>query len=126
MSSIPARVMAADQKDLKPSIGRVIRLTARWSCSTTLFRYFTWRSSMQASLSVLYFSIAALLAPLLSMVIFSGLPHWSMLCEEAGSCLAVPLGSEEEVNSVPRFVDGSMEGSQARLPAPSPEEPSVM
>jgi hypothetical protein len=29
MSPIPARVMAADQKDLKPSIGRVIRLIAR-------------------------------------------------------------------------------------------------
>src|ERR1700694_862774 len=78
MSSIPARVMAADQNDLKPSIGRAIRLIARWSGSTILFRYFTWRSSMLPSLSVLYSSIAAMLAPLLSMVIFSGVPHWSM------------------------------------------------
>jgi hypothetical protein len=30
MSSIPARAMAADQSDLNPSIGRVIRLIARW------------------------------------------------------------------------------------------------
>ena len=29
MSSIPASVMAADQNDLNPRIGRVIRLTAR-------------------------------------------------------------------------------------------------
>src|SRR6266446_506551 len=43
--------MAADQNDLKPSIGRVIRLIARWSCSTILFRYFTCRSSMLASLA---------------------------------------------------------------------------
>src|ERR1700674_1847156 len=33
---------------------------------------------MLASLSLLYSSIAAVLAPLLSMVIFSGVPHWSM------------------------------------------------
>ena len=30
--------------------------------------------------------------------------------EEAGSCFAVPLGSEKEVNSVSRIVDGSTEG----------------
>jgi hypothetical protein len=36
MSSIPAKVTAADQKDLNPSIGRTWRLIARWSCSTTL------------------------------------------------------------------------------------------
>ena len=30
----------ADQNDLKPSIGRVFLLIARWSCSTRLFRYF--------------------------------------------------------------------------------------
>ena len=53
MSSIPARVMAGDQNDLNPSMGRVSRLIARWPCSTLLFRYFTWRSSMLASLAVL-------------------------------------------------------------------------
>jgi hypothetical protein len=37
MSSIPASVMAADQKDLKPSIGRVIRLIARWSSHAIVF-----------------------------------------------------------------------------------------
>src|SRR6202049_4625968 len=33
---------------------------------------------MLASFSLLYSSIAAVLAPLWSMVIFSGVPHWSM------------------------------------------------
>src|SRR6202521_5739951 len=116
MSSIPARVMAADQNDLKPSIGRVSRLIARWSCSTTLFRYFTWRSSMLASLSVLHSSIAAVLAPLF---VDGDLPRRAALvnglAKEAGSGLAVPLGSEEEVNSVPRVVDGSMEGRPLTL-----------
>src|ERR1700735_817504 len=41
MSSIPSRVTAADRNDLNPSIGRTIRLTTRWSCSTMLLRYFT-------------------------------------------------------------------------------------
>ena len=49
MSSIPARMMAVDQNDLNPHTGRVSRLIARWHCSTILFRYFTWRSSMLAS-----------------------------------------------------------------------------
>ena len=41
MVSIPAMMILALQNDLKPSIGRVIRLMARWSCSTMLLRYFT-------------------------------------------------------------------------------------
>ena len=53
MSSIPARVTAADQKDLNPDIGRTSRLIARWSCSTMLLRYLTWRISMSASCSAL-------------------------------------------------------------------------
>ena len=40
MSSMPPRVMAADQKDLNPSMGRVFRLIARWSCSTMLVQIF--------------------------------------------------------------------------------------
>jgi hypothetical protein len=87
MSSIPASVMAADQNDLKPSIGRVIRLIARWSCSTILFRYFTCRSSMLASLAVLYCSIAAPLAPLLSMVIFFGVAHSMALRRKRAAAL---------------------------------------
>ena len=38
MTSIPAIVHRAAQNDLKPSIGRVSRFTARWSCSTMLLR----------------------------------------------------------------------------------------
>src|SRR5262249_47519252 len=40
MSSIPARVTAADQNDWKPSIGRTRRLMARWSCSTIIIEVF--------------------------------------------------------------------------------------
>ena len=53
MISMPAMVVAADQKLLKPSIGLVIRLTARWSCSTMLLRYLIWRISIPASCSLL-------------------------------------------------------------------------
>jgi hypothetical protein len=76
MSSIPARVTAADQKDLNPIIGRTWRLIARWSCSTTLLRYLLCRSSISVSCSKLQLSIAADLVPLLSMVIFAGTPCW--------------------------------------------------
>ena len=41
--SIPTRVSWAVSNDLNPNMGRVTRLTARWSCSTMLLRYFTCR-----------------------------------------------------------------------------------
>ena len=78
MVSIPAKMLAADQNDLKPSIGCTIFLIARWSCSTMLFRYFVRRSSMSAPESARMFLIAAVLAPLLSILIFSGTPLRSM------------------------------------------------
>ena len=36
-------------KVLNPSMGRVRRLIARWSCSTRLLRYFDWRILMGVS-----------------------------------------------------------------------------
>src|SRR5271163_2720490 len=38
-SSTPAIVVAAEEKLLKPSMGRVLDLIPRWSCSIRLFRY---------------------------------------------------------------------------------------
>ena len=46
MTSMPAIVHRAAQNDLNPSMGRVSRFTARWSCSTILLRYFEWRMTM--------------------------------------------------------------------------------
>ena len=46
MTSIPAIVQHAAQNDLKPSMGRMRRLTALWSCSTRLLRYLEWRMTM--------------------------------------------------------------------------------
>jgi hypothetical protein len=43
-SSMPAIVMAADSKFLKPGIGLVLDLIPRWSCSMRLFRYFEDRN----------------------------------------------------------------------------------
>lgn len=36
---MPAKVTAAEENDLKPNIGRTLRLIYRWSCSILLFRY---------------------------------------------------------------------------------------
>ena len=49
MSSMPERMMRAQRKLLNPIIGLMMRLMARWSCSTTLFRYFTCRIVMGVS-----------------------------------------------------------------------------
>ena len=70
--SIPAISRAADQNDLNPIICRTRRLTARWSCPTTLLRYVNWRSSIATPLSVIRLRTAAALAPLLSIVMVSG------------------------------------------------------
>jgi hypothetical protein len=36
---LDTRMIRAQRKSLKPCIGRVMRLTARWSCPTMLLRY---------------------------------------------------------------------------------------
>ena len=71
MISMPAIKMRANRKVLNPSIDRVIRLMARWSCSTMSLRYFDWRSSMAKPLSAWMLTMAAVLEPLSSIVIFS-------------------------------------------------------
>jgi hypothetical protein len=43
MTSIPVMVHRAAHNDLKPSMGPVIRFTARWPCSTRLLRSFDCR-----------------------------------------------------------------------------------
>ena len=53
MSSIPPKMTRAQRKLLNPSIGRTMRLIARWSCSTTLFRYFDCRILIGTSRSAL-------------------------------------------------------------------------
>src|SRR5262249_56774284 len=42
MSSIPTSVSWAASNDLNPNMGRVIRFTPRWSCSTILLRRSYW------------------------------------------------------------------------------------
>jgi hypothetical protein len=48
---MPAMIILAFQNDLKPSIGRVIRLMAWWSCSTRLLRYLEGRNSILKDLT---------------------------------------------------------------------------
>jgi hypothetical protein len=50
---MPATVMAADSKFLKPSIGLVLDLIPRWSCSMRLFRYFEDRNFVRQRQAVL-------------------------------------------------------------------------
>jgi len=67
-------MMRAQRRLLNPSIGRTMRLIARWSCSTTLFRYFDCRILIGTSRSALIAFSPARFAPLLSIVTVSGTP----------------------------------------------------
>ena len=78
INSMPASTELADRNDLKLSIGLVTRLMARWSCSTMLLRYLTWRTKIGTSRPALIASIAALLAPLLSIATLPGSPFAPM------------------------------------------------
>jgi len=68
------KMMRAQRKLLNPSVGRAMRLIARWSCSTTLFRYFDCRILIGTSRSALIAFSPARFAPLLSMITVSGTP----------------------------------------------------
>ena len=72
INSMPVSTHLTDRNGLKFSIGLVTRFTARWFCSTMLFRYLTCRTLMGVSPLALISFMAALLAPLLSIVILSG------------------------------------------------------
>lgn len=74
LNSMPPGMMRAQRKFSKPSIGRVRRLMARWSCSTPLFRYFFWRILIGAPRPALRACSAARFDPLLSIVTVTGSP----------------------------------------------------
>ena len=87
-AAVKAFRIRAQRKVLNPSIGRVMRLMARWSCSTTLLRYFDWRISMGSALSAWMLVIAAVFAPFLSIVTFSGTPCRSVACSKTARAAA--------------------------------------
>ena len=53
INSMPLNKMRAQRNVLNPNVGRVLRLIARWSCSTMLLRYLTsgsrWASHARRS-----------------------------------------------------------------------------
>ncbi len=76
--SIPAIVLLADSKSLKPNPWLIRHLINRWSCSTILFRYLHCLISIFDQFLLLYNWMADLLDPLLSMLISSGIPLFSI------------------------------------------------
>ena len=83
INSIPARVIAADQNDLNPRSGRVFRFRPVILLDNIVQILGLWpeasHSQFDGGLIIgVVVLIAAVLAPLLSMVIFCGTPHWSM------------------------------------------------
>ncbi len=54
MRAIPTSMDCAASNALHPHIGRVMRLTPLWSCSTLLFTYFTCRMMIGVSWASLY------------------------------------------------------------------------
>jgi hypothetical protein len=110
MVSMPAMILTADLKDLNPIIGRVRLLMALWSCSTMLFKYLHCRSSMSTPLSATSARTAAVLAPLLSMVIFFGhVVQVDRALEEATRSGHVTVGGQEEVHRLAELVDRAVQ-----------------
>ena len=75
IKSYPA---TAERNVPKPSIGRVMRLTAPWSRSTMLFGYFDWCISMCRPLSARVLVIATVFARLVDddLLVLWGRPVW--------------------------------------------------
>jgi hypothetical protein len=109
MTSIPARVMAADQNDLKPSIrpGHSFDRTVVLLHDIVQVLYLA-EFDAGFNVGVVHFYRRGVGATLDDGDLLRRTPLVDGFAEEAGSCFAVPLGSEKEVNSVSRFVDGSI------------------
>src|ERR1039457_7646233 len=73
-------MLAAEQNDLKPSIGCTIFLIARGVLLDDVGQVLCTPQFVSAPESARMFLIAAVLAPLLSILIFSGTPLRSMAC----------------------------------------------
>jgi hypothetical protein len=71
---------------------------------------------MPASCPALWLSIAAVLAPLLSIVIFSGVPfHLIAFAQEAQRGFAIPFGSQQEIHRVTGLIDSRYKYFQVPL-----------
>jgi len=89
-SSIPARVLYAVRKFLKPSIKRVMRLIRRRSFSTMLFRFLHWRIFTRRLCLSLNCFMPALFAPLLSILTKLGLAFLPTALLKKRSAALVP------------------------------------
>jgi hypothetical protein len=107
MSSMPASVMAADQNYLKPSIGRVIRLIARWSLLDDIIEILDVADFDAGFMCcIVAFDRQRVGAALVDGNFLRRATLRNRHAQEAGRRLAVTLGSEEKLNRVSRFVDG--------------------
>src|SRR5258707_12356641 len=96
---MPDRMMRAQRKSLKPSIGRVMRLMARWFCSTTLFRYFDLTNrDGRLPLGVHRVQRGQIRAAFVDGYRLRHTILSNRLFKEAPCCHLVPLGSEQEIN----------------------------
>src|ERR1035438_2791190 len=109
MSSMPLRMIRAQRKSLKPCIGRVMRLTARWCCSTMLLRN-------------LHCRITTLVPCFLFVVLDSGVVRAALVevddlgkavvldgaREEAPRRTTIAFGGQQEVDGVALFIHGTI------------------
>ena len=101
MNSMPLRMTRAQRKSLNPSIGRVMRLMARWSCSTTLFRYLTLTNlDGRLALGVHRVQRGQIGAAFVDGYRLGYTVLIDRLFKEAPRSSLVPLGSEQEIDGV--------------------------
>ena len=105
INSTAGEITAADQKDLNPSIGRVL-LEGPVILLNDLVELFDL-AHLDAGLGLgVVTSIAAVLAPLLSIVIFSGVPLCLIaLCKKRSAAFAISFGGQQEIYRSACLVD---------------------
>jgi hypothetical protein len=115
MSSMPARVAWAASNDLPPRLGRVTRLTLRWSGSTLFWRYVSWRIAFTVPCSWWSCAMAAALAALPSIVLCAGTPWQAnrLRPQSSGRVLIPRRGAENGTR-----LAGCRHGASHRPPLP--------
>ena len=105
--SISAMMILALPTDLNPSIGRVIRLMARWSCSTMLLRYlFLAHQDINIGVGLDAFNGRRVGAALVNGDLFWHVVQVDGTFQKSPGRSQIALGSEQKINCIARPIHG--------------------
>jgi hypothetical protein len=104
MISVPASVTAAVRKDTNPNIGCKSRLMARWVLFEDVVEV-SDLTDLDARLSFGIVDFAHRVAPLVSVVIFSGVPFHLIAMPKNHSGFAIPFGGQQKIHRGAGLID---------------------